>query len=253
MRISPATSKCTLVVLAAVVLAACGSGGTPHDQNSSDQGTQTTAAASDTSAAADTSAAEFAIESLPLDLTGDPWNWPSDASGWPARDYPPVHIFGHDYQGHVEATLMFDHLKVDTPVLSPITGKVIDVREQPESCDVELYIRSEAHDQIVSLDHISTNAKRGDMVAAGDVVGSVPPWECKEAFGRFELMYGQEKDGAFTAYCPMNFLAESIRDASIAAIKNVMVRWNEVAGSAGSAYSDEDLARGVCETDTAAG
>jgi len=244
-----------LSVLAAVMLVACGSGAASDDQNSNGEGTTTTAPASDTTAVAvaDTGSEEFAIESLPLDLTGDPWNWPSDANGWPARDYPPVHIFGRDYQGHVEATLMFDHLKVDTPVLSPITGKVIDVREQPESCDVELYIRSAEDEQIVSLDHISTTAKRGDMVAAGDVVGSVPPWECKESFGRFELMYGEEKDGAFTAYCPMNFLAESIRDASIAAIKDVMVRWNELAGSASSAYSDEDLARGVCETDTAAG
>ena len=250
-RISPATLTRSLAVVLAMLLAACGSGDKASEQNLNNQGTQTTNPESDSSAATDNNSTDFAIESLPLDLAVDPWNWPANANGWPARDFPPVHIFGREYQGHVEATLMFDLLKVDSPVLAPITGKVMDVRAQPESCDVELYIGSDTYGQTVSLDHISTTLKRGDMVRAGEVVGSVPPWQCKEGFGRFELMYVQDKDGTIKAYCPMNFLANSIRDATIAAIKDVMVRWNKIAGSATSAYSDEDLAHGICQTDTA--
>ena len=77
---------------------------------------------------------------------------------------------------------------------------------------------------------------------------------CKEPFGRFELMYGAEKNKVYTALCPMNFLAPKIKSASVAAIRDLMVRWNKHVGPGGaSAYSNIDLERGVCETETARG
>lgn len=122
---------------AMLCVAACGggdSGGVPNADSS-----RTDAVAEQPSNSTELSA-EFMIESLPLDLAADIWQWPVDEGTWPARDRPPVHIFGKDYQGKVEATLMFDMLKVGTTVLSPISGQVVDVRQQPDSCDVELYI-----------------------------------------------------------------------------------------------------------------
>ena len=200
-------------------------------------------------------ASTFLIESLPINLSAEPWAWPADTNNFYARTYPVVNIFGRSYQGKAEATLMFNYVKLGTPVLAPITGIVLDVRNQPESCDVELYMRASSG-EILSLDHISSTLKpdKGKIIKAGEPIGSVTKWECKEAFGRFELMYGAEKDKVYTALCPMNFLAPAIKSASVAAIRDLMVRWNKHVGPAGaSAYSNTDLERGVCETETAPG
>ncbi|NCZ56264.1 MAG: hypothetical protein EBY86_06440, partial [Acidimicrobiia bacterium] len=197
----------------------------------------------------------FSIESLPIKLSANPWDWPTDTNNFYARTYPVVNIFGRSYQGKPEATLMFNYVKIGTPVLAPITGIVLEVRNQPESCDVELYMRASSG-EIISLDHISTTLKadKNRVIKAGEAIGSVTKWECKEPFGRFELMYGAEKDKVYTALCPMNFLAPTIKSASIAAIRDLMVRWNKHVGPGGaSAYSNTDLERGVCETETARG
>jgi hypothetical protein len=197
----------------------------------------------------------FSIESLPINLASNPWQWPTDTNNFYARTYPVVNIFGRSYQGKAEATLMFNYVKIGTPILAPITGVVLDVRNQPESCDVELYMRASSG-EIISLDHISTTLKpdKNRVVKAGEAIGSVTKWECKESFGRFELMYGAEKDKVYTALCPMNFLAPKIKSTSVAAIRDLMVRWNKHVGSGGaSAYSNTDLERGVCETETARG
>ena len=200
-------------------------------------------------------ASTFSIESLPINLSAEPWAWPTDTSNFYARTYPVVNIFGRSYQGKAESTLMFNYVKIGTPVLAPITGIVLDVRDQPESCDVELYIRASSG-EIVSLDHISTTLKpdKSKIIKAGEPIGSVTKWECKESFGRFELMYGAEKDKVYTAICPINVLAPKIKSASVAAIRDLMVRWNKHVGAGGaSAYSAADLERGVCETETARG
>ena len=197
----------------------------------------------------------FSIESLPIKLSANPWDWPTDTNNFYARTYPVVNIFGRSYQGKPEATLMFNYVKIGTPVLAPITGIVLEVRNQPETCDVELYMRASSG-EIISLDHISTTLKadKNRVIKAGEAIGSVTKWECKEPFGRFELMYGAEKDKVYTALCPMNFLAPKIKSTSIAAIRDLMVRWNKHVGPGGaSAYSNTDLERGVCETETARG
>jgi len=197
----------------------------------------------------------FSIESLPIKLSANPWDWPTDTNNFYARTYPVVNIFGRSYQGRPEATLMFNYVKIGTPVLAPITGIVLEVRNQPETCDVELYMRASSG-EIISLDHISTTLKadKNRVIKAGEAIGSVTKWECKELFGRFELMYGAEKDKVYTALCPMNFLAPKIKSTSIAAIRDLMVRWNKHVGPGGaSAYSNTDFERGVCETETARG
>jgi hypothetical protein len=197
----------------------------------------------------------FLIESLPINLSANPWDWPTDTNNFYPRTYPVVNIFGRSYQGKAEASLMFNYLKLGTPVLAPISGIVLEVRNQPETCDVELYMRASSG-EIISLDHISTTLKgdKNKIIKAGEAIGSVTKWECKEPFGRFELMYGAEKDKVYTALCPMNFLDPKIKSTSVAAIRDLMVRWNKHVGPGGaSAYSNTDLERGVCETETARG
>jgi len=223
-----------------VVLAACGGSGSKTSANSAKPAPPSSAARN----------AAFVITALPVDLSADPWAWPPNAASWPARTFPPIHVFGRAYQGKVEETLMFDMVKVGTPVLSPITGTVVDVRMQPESCDAEVYIGDENAQQVLSLDHVTPTVTRGARVTSGQVVATVPKWECKDDFGRFELMVVKEVDGQMKSMCPLQFLAPSIRPQTDANIKDVMVRWNAVVGGAASAYTDADLAKGPCEVDS---
>lgn len=233
---------------AMLCVAACGggnSGGVPDADSS-----RTDAVAEQPSNSTELSA-EFMIESLPLDLAADIWQWPVDEGTWPARDRPPVHIFGKDYQGKVEATLMFDMLKVGTTVLSPISGQVVDVRQQPDSCDVELYI-GDGSAPPISLDHIVTTLKRGDAVTAGQPVGTVPQWQCKESFGGFELMVIGESGGQMLALCPANFFSTALMELWKPALATVMNDWNSHAVGRGYVtYSPEEITNGVCASPTA--
>jgi len=190
------------------------------------------------------------IESLPVDLSGDIWQWPTDADVWPARERPPVHIFGKDYQGKVEATLMFDMLKVGTTVLSPISGRVVDVRQQPDSCDVELYIGDDSAPPI-SLDHILTTLQRGDVVTAGQAVGTVPKWQCNESFGGFELMVIGESGGETLALCPADSFSPELMAAWGPALAKVMNDWNtHAAGRSYVTYTPDEITNGVCASPT---
>ena len=233
---------------AMLCVAACGggdSGGVPDADSS-----RTDAVAEQPSNSTELSA-EFMIESLPLDLAADIWQWPVDEGTWPARERPPVHIFGKDYQGKVEATLMFDMLKVGTTVLSPISGRVVDVRQQPDSCDAELYIGDESAPPI-SLDHIVTTLQRGDVVTAGQPVGTVPQWQCTESFGGFELMVIGESDGQMLALCPANFFSTALMEVWKPALSTVMNDWNtHAAGRGYVTYSSEEITNGVCASPTA--
>jgi hypothetical protein len=237
--------RTTAMFSAVLCIAACGgdSGGVPAADSSRTEAEQpsiTTAVS-----------AEFAIESLPLDLAADVWQWPIDDGTWPAREFPPVHIFGKAYQGQVEATLMFDMLKVGTTVLSPISGRVVDVRAQPDSCDVELYIGDESAPPI-SLDHIVTTLQRGDVVTAGQPVGTVPKWQCKESFGGFELMVIGESGGQMLALCPENFFSTTLVEVWKPALATVMNDWNTHAVGRGYVtYSPEEITNGVCASPTA--
>lgn len=243
---TPATLSAALLS-AVLCIAACGggdSGGVPAEQSS-----MTT----EPSAMTTEPSAEFAIESLPLDLAADVWQWPVDEGVWPAREQPPVHIFGKDYQGKVEATLMFEMLKVGTTVLSPISGQVVDVRQQSDSCDVELYIGNGSTPP-VSLDHIVTTLQRGDVVTAGQPVGTVPQWQCTESYGGLELMVIGESGGEILAFCPADFFSNALMEVWKPALAKVMNDWNTHAADRGYVtYSSEEIANGVCATSTAPG
>ena len=198
-----------------------------------------------------TTTEEFHIDSLPIDLSADVWAWPVNVDQWPASQFPPIHLFGKDYMGKVESTLTFDMVKVGTTVLAPITGRVKDVRPQPETCDVEIYIDSETAQQQLSLDHVVATVKKGDRIVAGQAVATVPAWDCKESFGRFELMMVRDVGGVVQAFCPIDFLSDAIASRTNADIAKVMTTWNSHAAGAKSAYSDQELANGVCATPTA--
>jgi len=244
----------TMAIFSVVLsIAACGgdSGGVPALETRRD-----TVAAEQPSMTTELSG-EFLIESLPLDLAADVWQWPIDEKAWPARDWPPVHMFGKEglHDGKVEAALTFDMLKVGTTVLSPISGRVLDIREQPDSCDVELYIGDESGQHPpISLDHIVTTLQRGDVVKAGQPVGTVPKWQCKESYGGLELMVIGESDGEIIALCPANLFSTTLMEAWKPALAKVMNDWNtHAAGRGYVTYSSAEITNGVCASPTAPG
>lgn len=198
---------------------------------------------------------KIVIESLPVNLSGNIWQWPTDSGVWPARESPPIHVFGKAYiPGKLQPDLTFDMLKVGTPVLSPITGIVLEVRNQPESCDVELYL-SNGSNRPISLDHITTSRsfKKGDAVKAGEVVGSVPKWDCNSNFGRFEFMMMSEVEEKL-AVCPVNYFSDKLVAIWKPLLAKVMNDWNDHASARGYVtYSPQEIAAGACASTTAPG
>jgi hypothetical protein len=196
----------------------------------------------------------MAISHLPIDLATDPFNWDhAGVDDWPARLFPPIHIFGKEYEGKPEATLMFDLLKVGTPVYAAFDGSVERVFEQPEQCDTELYVRPDSGDQInhLSYDHIiPTDAMRvsGARFRAGDQIGTVPAWSCGNAqIGRLEMMVVHQDGGAVQARCPL-VLIDPVKTATILSqIEAVMTAWN--ARNPHSAYTADELATGPCASE----
>jgi hypothetical protein len=195
--------------------------------------------------------APITLSALPIDVTKDPWAWPGSISitDWPANTYPPIAIFGRTYQGHVEPTLLMTMLKVGTPVLAAYAGRVKEIRQQPESCDAEVYIFSlTGGTRTASYDHILPTVKPGDVVKVGQQIGTIPPWECDEPFGAVELMVMEQTSKGMMARCPLSILDPKTAAAVRAQVRSVMDAWNIFAGAAPSAYTAEDLTRGVCAT-----
>lgn len=190
----------------------------------------------------DGTSSDFPFQNLTLDFASDPWLWSSAKDLGP---FQPIKIFGRDYNGFTEPALTFMMLKIGTPVISPVNGKVLEVRDQ--GTDVELYVMfDEATNSIFSLDHVKTTLKRGDVVKVGDVVATVPAWDGKEAWGGYEFMFVRPEKNL--AYCPVNLLDPKVSAGAKADIRAVMEKWMTVAGSAaGNPYRPEDLDRGACE------
>jgi hypothetical protein len=114
-----------------------------------------------------------------------------------------------------------------------------------------LYIGDETAPPI-SLDHIVTTLQRGDVVTAGQPVGTVPKWQCKESFGGLELMVIGESGGQMLALCPVNFFSTALMEAWKPALATVMNDWNTHAvGRSYVTYSPAEITNGVCASPTA--
>ena len=230
-----------LLTVTLFLVSACGDDGSPKSENT--QG--------DVRETKETVQTNIVFENLSIDLESNPWKWPSDTNSWPARDYPPIHIFGENYQGKVESTLTFDMLKIGQSVISPVDGVVIDNRPQPEDCDTELYIMDSKSQQIFSLDHVITNLNKNDEVKVGQIIATVPASRCKEDFGRFGLMLVKETNGLMEAYCPLDSINPTSKPNILLSISKVTAEWNKVATTDRSKYTSEQMSGNLCLTPTA--
>lgn len=200
----------------------------------------------------------MSIQNLAIDLSSSPFLAAGsfDIGGWPARIYPLIHIFGKTYEGRPEATLMFDLLKIGTPVYAPFDGTMQEVRDQPESCDTEMYFNDSNGDPLnhMSYDHVRPLDKfrtRGTAFRAGEQVATIVAWDCTASFGRMEMMVVSQSSpsSAVQARCPMVLVDPSKKAGLTALINSVMDFWNTL--RADSAYTASERANGVCLTEFA--
>lgn len=197
---------------------------------------------------------KFQVSALPIDVSKDPWAW-VPITDWPAHSYPPIHVFGHTYiDGKTEAALTIMMLKIGTPVIASYSGVVTRIQQQPETCDTEVYIDLPSGSTLHgSYDHITPSVAVGQKVTAGQVIGSVPAWQCNQPFGGMELMVIESSSSEARARCPLSIVAPPQKAPIAGQVRGVMMKWNAYVGdftsSAGSpAYSADDLARGICQT-----
>jgi hypothetical protein len=166
---------------------------------------------------------------------------------------PAIHVFGNDYGGKVESSMMFDMLKIGTKVKAAYPGVVARISKQPESCDAEVYIESARGQSALhgSYDHITPSVKVGQQVKTGQVIGTVPAWQCNQPHGGVELMMVQQAGDDVVAVCPMSVLAPASAAAIRAQVTAVMKRWNAAPANYVSRYDDATIARGdICRTRT---
>ena len=190
--------------------------------------------------------ATYPFQNVGIDLMGDPWQWSS------AKDlgaFQPIKIFGRIYnETFKEQALTFMMLKPGTKVYSPVSGKILDIHLQPESCDSEIYIVfDESNWLTLSFDHVSAvkDLRKGSNVKAGDLIATVPKWDCKSEWGGVEFMYVQPEVN--TALCPLQYIAPSASATFKGQMIEIMKKWNNEVGDIPSAYTSADLERGPCE------
>lgn len=193
------------------------------------------------------------LTQMPYDVTSLPTTWSSlNLDNWPANRFEPVHIFGKDYDGNgkFEVTLMFDFLPVGGEVRAPFDGQVLEVRDQAESCDSELYLlpaNEDPNHPSVSLDHViplDTMRTPGAKFKAGDVIATLGKWECKEDFARFELMILAQTEQGLMAECSLRLLAQPQASTVDAQLKEMMQAWNAL--NPRTPYPTEVLENGIC-------
>ena len=197
------------------------------------------------------------LQMLPFDLSADIWEWPDDPQAWPARDTGPIRVFGREHMGKPEPAMTFEMLKIGTPVRAAYSGQVLEIRDnEAGSCDKELYISSTNPKAVVkaSYDHIIPTVKPKAKVKAGDIIGTVPPWECDAPYGAMELMLIEFTPQGVQALCPMKALMPKQAPKIRAQVVALMKRWNAAPANYPSKYTEADIARGdICETTYAPG
>ncbi len=127
-------------------------------------------------------------------------------------------FFGQQVPSHADHTktlanpnFTFAGLKTAIDVVSPIDGKVIEVKQQPETKDYEVMLwEKEDSIYVLGLDHLTdVTVKRGDSVAAEQVLGKA----ARENNGsyRYELQINKEENGQTSFACPTQLLAADVK------------------------------------------
>lgn len=141
------------------------------------------------------------------------------------------YVFGDELPGgRQNPNFEFASIKSGTKIIAAADGKVIDVKNQPESSDYEMIIQP--HDNSmwsISYDHLSgVSLKRGDSVSAGDVLGEAA--RQNNGLYRFEIQVNKDMDGKTEHICPTTLLADGVKDKWINELTEHQKAWESGSG-----------------------
>ena len=249
--------RLAIIVWSVVATVGCGgSSGAPTSPSTATTVSTTTSTTTGTSTGTNTTATgTMAISYLAVDLASSPFISNISLNTWPATTYPAIHVFGRTYQGLVEPTLNFDLLKIGTPVFAPFDGTILQVVDQPASCDTEMYFNDGNGDQFnrLSYDHVKPLSKfttKGASFTAGEQIATIGAWECTQNFGRVEMMVVTSTTAGGTptsSRCPVALFDASRKSTLVGLITTVMDWWNSL--SPLTPYTAQDKSTGICTTD----
>lgn len=141
------------------------------------------------------------------------------------------YAFGEKLSGNrLNPNFEYASVKQGAKVVSAIDGMVVDVKEQPDSKDYEVFvIPKDGSKWVIGYDHLTNVVvKRGSSVKAGEVLGEPAPQN--NGLLRFELQVNEEKDGQTTHHCPTTLLAEGVREEMLSGLTLMQTKWESTTG-----------------------
>jgi hypothetical protein len=197
------------------------------------------------------------LEGLPVDVAAFDLSFRGDQK---IMDMGPVVPVGGVVPGHPpEASLMFQFLRRDAQVRAVAPGLVVNVVNQPESCDVEIHVigvGASGNDAswVMGYDHVEApTVARGDVIATGQVLGRPgmaygQTGQCDPSIpGRVELQVNHKRSTDEVAVCPLGLMSAATREQAMSTIAGLMRSWNERVGR--EVYGPSVIGRGGCEAD----
>lgn len=198
---------------------------------------------------------------LPVDLA--PWDGSAARAGSVVFTQESKDNELHDDSGHgaiwpsgktftshpPEPSLTFRYLDPNATIVSALEGTVLFVRQQPESCDVEINIAPKGAGSgdgiwVVTYDHVrQPQVKIGQAVTPGMALGKPGP-EKSGCTGPYRLELQVNKPTGGLAVCPLSVFSPAAATAAKSALTRLMTDWNTFIGA--EMHGAADLAGAGC-------
>lgn len=141
------------------------------------------------------------------------------------------YVFGDVLSGgRKNPNFEFAAMKKGTPVIAAIDGYIVDVKEQADSKDYEVFLQPKEGSQwVLGYDHlVNVKVQRGSTVKVGDTLGE-PAVENNGQY-RFEFQVNKGINNDVTHVCPSTLLAASVKDKWTADLLAMQKKWETVSG-----------------------
>jgi murein DD-endopeptidase MepM/ murein hydrolase activator NlpD len=141
--------------------------------------------------------------------------------------------FGEELSGNrINPNFEYSSVDKNADILSAIDGVVVDVKEQSDTKDSEVFIvPNDKSPWVIGYDHLTqVSLKRGDIVKAGQPIGKAAVQN--NGLHRFEFQINKKNsDGSELHYCPTSLLAASVKSTVENEIKAMMTAWEAIGGA----------------------
>lgn len=151
-----------------------------------------------------------------------------------SRGLKGFYVFGDKLGGKEDLRLNpnfeFASVKPGTKVISAIDGKVMFIKEQVGTGDMEVFIQPKENSAwTIGYDHLSNvSVKKGDDIKAGEVIGE-PSVQGNGSY-RFEIQVNKDLNGTTTHYCPSNLLADNVKSKLLGELETMQNAWMSTTG-----------------------